>query len=87
MDLTKDLQSTLVAEHQRTHALSQEIDRKNKENKALREQLEDIKQDLSVYVSHQNGEVEKAKKQMREKLVRDFLPNKRKMQKKRLKEH
>ncbi|NEW04276.1 hypothetical protein GYH73_028610 [Bacillus megaterium] len=72
MDLTKDLQSTLVAEHQRTHALSQEIDRKNKENKALREQLEDIKQDLSVYVSHQNGEVEKAKKQMREKLVRDF---------------
>ncbi|MBU8757657.1 plasmid recombination protein, partial [Priestia megaterium] len=72
MDLTKDLQSTLVAEHQRTHALSQEIDHKNKENKALKEQLEEIKQDLSVYVSHQNGEVEKAKKQMREKLVRDF---------------
>ena len=72
MDLTKDLQSTLVAEHQRTHVLSQEIDHKNKENRALKEQLEEIKQDLSVYVSHQNGEIEKAKKQMREKLVRDF---------------
>lgn len=72
MDLTKDLQSTLVAEHQRTHSLSQEIDHKNKENRALKEQLEEIKQDLSVYVSHQDGEIEKAKKQMREKLVRDF---------------
>ncbi|MEH7311653.1 MobV family relaxase [Priestia megaterium] len=72
MDLTKELQSTLAAEHQRTNALSEEVDRNGKENRILKEQLEDMKQDLSVHVSHQDGEVETAKKQMREKLVRDF---------------
>jgi hypothetical protein len=72
MNLTKELQQTLAAEHERTHALSHEVDRYQKENKTLKHNLKETKQELQVYVAHQDGEVEKAKKQMREKLVRDF---------------
>lgn len=72
MSLTKELQQTLAAEHERTHALSHEVDRYEKENKALKHDLSDTKQELQIYVAHQDGEVEKAKKQMRQKLVRDF---------------
>ncbi|WP_425204139.1 MobV family relaxase [Priestia megaterium] len=72
MSLTKELQQTLAAEHERTHALSHEVDRYEKENKALKHDLSETKQELEIYVAHQDGEVEKAKKQMRQKLVRDF---------------
>jgi len=72
MSLTKELQQTLAAEHERTHALSHEVDRYEKENKALKHDLSETRQELQVYVAHQDGEVEKAKKQMRQKLVRDF---------------
>jgi hypothetical protein len=72
ISLTKELQKTLAAEHERTHALSHEVDRYEKENKALKHDLKETKQELQVYVAHQDGEVEKAKKQMRQKLVRDF---------------
>ncbi|WP_393960359.1 MobV family relaxase [Priestia megaterium] len=72
ISLTKELQQTLAAEHERTHALSHEMDRYQKENKALKHDLKETKQGLQVYVAHQDGEVEKAKKRMREKLVRDF---------------
>ncbi|PNE04467.1 MobV family relaxase, partial [Priestia megaterium] len=72
MSLTKELQQTLAAEHERTHALSHEVDRYEKENKALKHDLSETKEELEIYVAHQDGEVEKAKKQMRQKLVRDF---------------
>ncbi|WP_182007524.1 MobV family relaxase [Priestia aryabhattai] len=72
MSLTKELQQTLAAEHERTHVLSHEVDRYEKENKALKHDLSETKQELEIYVEHQDGEVEKAKKQMRQKLVRDF---------------
>ncbi|MBY0007789.1 plasmid recombination protein [Priestia aryabhattai] len=72
MSLTKELQQTLAAEHERTHALSHEVDRYEKENKALKYDLSETKEELEIYVAHQDGEVEKAKKQMRQKLVCDF---------------
>ncbi|MBX9988907.1 plasmid recombination protein [Priestia sp. Y58] len=72
MSLTKELQQTLAAEHERTHALSHEVDRYEKENKALKHDLSETRQELEVYVAHQDREVEKAKKQMRQKLVHDF---------------
>ncbi|MCM3774324.1 plasmid recombination protein [Priestia aryabhattai] len=72
ISLTKELQQTLAAEHERTHALSHEVDRYEKENKALKHDLSETRQELEIYVAHQDGEVEKAKKQMRQKLVRDF---------------
>ncbi|MBX9968907.1 plasmid recombination protein, partial [Priestia aryabhattai] len=72
MSLTKELQQTLAAEHERTHALSHELDRYEKENKTLKHDLSETRQELQIYVAHQDGEVEKAKKQMRQKLVRDF---------------
>ncbi|WP_322552820.1 MobV family relaxase (plasmid) [Priestia megaterium] len=72
MSLTKELQQALAAEHERTHALSHELDRYEKENKTLKHDLSETKQELEIYVAHQDGEVEKAKKQMRQKLVRDF---------------
>ncbi|WP_033580904.1 MobV family relaxase [Priestia aryabhattai] len=72
MSLTKELQQTLAAEHERTHALSQEVDRYEKENKALKHDLNETRQELEIYVADQDGQVEKAKKQMRQKLVRDF---------------
>ncbi|MEG8980471.1 MobV family relaxase [Priestia megaterium] len=72
MSLTKELQQTLAAEHERTHALSHEVDHYKKENKVLKHDLSETKQELEIYVAHQDGEVEKAKKQMRQKLVRDF---------------
>ncbi|WP_154975143.1 plasmid recombination protein, partial [Priestia megaterium] len=72
MSLTKELQQTLAAEHERTHALSHEVDRYEKENKVLKHDLSETRQELEIYVAHQDGEVEKAKKQMRQKLVRDF---------------
>ncbi len=73
MSFTKELQQTLAAEHERTHALSHEVDRYEKENKALKHDLSETRQELEIYVAHQDGQVEKAKKQMRQKLVRDFL--------------
>lgn len=72
MSLTKELQQTLAAEHERTHALSHEVDRYEKENKVLKHDLKETKQELQVYVTYQDGQVEKAKKQMRQKLVGDF---------------
>ncbi|MGE1198463.1 MobV family relaxase [Priestia megaterium] len=72
MSLTKELQQTLAAEHERTHALSHEVDRYEKENKALKHDLSETRQELEIYVAHQDGQVEKAKKQMRQKLGRDF---------------
>jgi len=72
MSLTKELQQTLAAEHERTHALSHEVDRYEKENKALKHDLSETRQELEIYVANQDGQVEKAKKQMRQKLVRDF---------------
>ncbi|WP_176345175.1 MobV family relaxase [Priestia aryabhattai] len=72
MSLTKELQQTLAAEHERTHALSHELDRYEKENKTLKHDLSETRQELQIYVAHQDSEVEKAKKQMRQKLVRDF---------------
>ncbi|MFP7159794.1 MobV family relaxase [Priestia aryabhattai] len=72
MSLTKEFQQTLAAEHERTHALSHELDRYEKENKALKHDLSETRQELEIYVAHQDGQVEKAKKQMRQKLVRDF---------------
>ncbi|MCT9853146.1 MobV family relaxase [Priestia megaterium] len=72
MSLTKELQQTLAAEHERTHALSHEVDRYEKENKALKHDLSETRQEFEIYVAHQDGQVEKAKKQMRQKLVRDF---------------
>ncbi|QJX74745.1 MobV family relaxase [Priestia megaterium] len=72
MSLTKELQQTLAAEHERTYALSYELDRYEKENKALKHDLSETRQELAIYVAHQDGQVEKAKKQMRQKLVRDF---------------
>lgn len=72
MSLTKELQQILAAEHERTHALSHRVDRYEKEIKALKHDLSETKQELQIYVAHQDGEVDKAKKQMRQKLVRDF---------------
>jgi len=72
MSLTKELQQTLAAEHERTHALSHEVDRYEKENKTLKHDLSETRRELEVYVAAQDGQVEKAKKQMRQKLVRDF---------------
>ncbi|HES8074099.1 TPA: plasmid recombination protein, partial [Streptococcus pyogenes] len=72
MSLTKEFQQTLAAEHERTHALSHELDRYEKENKTLKNVLDETRQELEVYVADQDGQVEKAKKQMRQKLVRDF---------------
>ncbi|MEW4282043.1 MobV family relaxase [Priestia megaterium] len=72
MSFTKELQQTLAAEHERTHALSHEVDRYEKENKALKHDLSETRQELEIYVAYQDGQVEKAKKQMRHKLVRDF---------------
>ncbi|MGE1115726.1 MobV family relaxase [Priestia megaterium] len=72
MSLTKELQQTLAAEHERTHALSHELDRYEKENKTLKHDLSETRQELEGYAGDQDGQVEKAKKQMRQKLVRDF---------------
>ncbi|KRE00891.1 plasmid recombination enzyme, partial [Bacillus sp. Root239] len=72
MSLIKELQQTLAAEHERTHALSHELDRYEKENKTLKHDLSETRKELEVYVGDQDGQVEKAKKQMRQKLVRDF---------------
>lgn len=72
MSLTKELQQTLAAEHERTHVLSHEVDRYEKENKTLKHDLSETRQELELYVGDQDGQVEKAKKQMRQKLVRDF---------------
>lgn len=72
MSLTKELQQMLAAEHERTHALSHEVDRYEKENKVLKHDLSETRQELETYVADQNGQVEKAKKQMRQKLVHDF---------------
>ncbi|MFE4047698.1 MobV family relaxase [Priestia sp. YIM B13490] len=72
MSLTKELQQTLAAEHERTHALSHEVDRYEKENKALKHDLSETRQELEIYVADQDGQVEKAKKQMRKRLVHDF---------------
>lgn len=72
ISLTKELQQTLAAEHERTHALSHEVDRYEKENKALKHDLSETRKELEIYVVDQDGQVEKAKKQMRQKLVRDF---------------
>jgi len=72
MNLTKELQQTLAAEHERTHALSHEVDRYEKENKVLKHNLSETRQELEIYVADQDGQVEKAKKQMRQKLVHDF---------------
>jgi len=72
MSFTKELQQTLAAEHERTHALSHELDRYEKENKTLKHDLSETRKELEVYVGDQDGQVEKAKKQMRQKLVRDF---------------
>ncbi|MED4255904.1 MobV family relaxase [Priestia megaterium] len=72
MNLTKELQQTLAAEHERTHALSHEVDRYEKENRALKHDLSETRQELEGYAGDQDGQVEKAKKQMRQKLVRDF---------------
>ncbi|MEW4242588.1 MobV family relaxase [Priestia megaterium] len=72
MSLTKELQQTLAAEHERTHALSHELDRFEKENKTLKQELGGTKAELELYVADQDGQVEKAKKLMRQKLVRDF---------------
>lgn len=72
MSLTKELQQTLAAEHERTHALSHEVDRYEKENKALKHDLSETRKELEIYVVDQDAQVEKAKKQMRQKLVRDF---------------
>ncbi|MED3820311.1 plasmid recombination protein, partial [Priestia aryabhattai] len=47
-------------------------DRYEKENKTLKNVLDETRQELEVYVADQDGQVEKAKKQMRQKLVRDF---------------
>ncbi|MED3039319.1 MobV family relaxase, partial [Bacillus tropicus] len=69
MSLTKEFQQTLAAEHERTHALSHELDRYEKENKALKNDLSETKQELEVYVADRDGHVEKAQKQMRQKLV------------------
>ncbi|MEI2444217.1 MobV family relaxase [Priestia megaterium] len=72
MSFTKELQQILAAEHERTHALSHELDRYEKENKTLKNDLDETRQELEVYVADQDGQVEKTKKQMRQKLVRDF---------------
>jgi hypothetical protein len=72
MSLTKELQQILAAEHERTHALSHELDHYEKENKTLKHDLSETRQELEIYVADQDGQVEKAKKQMRQKLVRDF---------------
>jgi hypothetical protein len=72
MSLTKELQQTLAAEHERTHALSHELDRYEKENKTLKHDLSETRQELEIYVADQDGQVAKAKKQMRQKLVHDF---------------
>jgi hypothetical protein len=72
INLTKELQQTLAAEHKRTYALSRELDRYRKENKVLKHDLSETKQELIVYMADQDGAVEKAKKQMRQKLMHDF---------------
>ncbi|WP_176586581.1 MobV family relaxase [Priestia megaterium] len=72
MSFTRELQQTLAAEHERTNALSHEVDRYEKENKALKHDLSETRQELEIYVADQDGQVEKAKKQMRQKLVHDF---------------
>ena len=87
MSLTKELQQTLAAEHERTHALSHEVDHYEKENKALKHDLSETRQELEIYVAHQDGEVEKAKKQMRQKLVRDFSAEQKENVKMRLREN
>ncbi|MFE7084136.1 MobV family relaxase [Priestia megaterium] len=75
MSLTKELQQTLAAEHNRTNALSQEVDKMMKENKALTQQVESLREDVSMHLAHQDREVEKAKHLMRQKLIRDFTVN------------
>ncbi len=45
MSLTKELQQTLTAEHERTHALSHELDRYEKENKTLKHDLSETRQE------------------------------------------
>jgi hypothetical protein len=72
MSLTKELQQALAAEHNRTNALSQEVDKTMKENKALTEQVESLRKDVSMHLVHQEREVEKAKNLMRQKVLRDF---------------
>ncbi|MFS0907573.1 MobV family relaxase [Priestia aryabhattai] len=75
VDLTRELQKKLAAEHKRTNALSQEVEKTMKENKALTEQVEILRGDVSMHLTHQDREVEKAKHLMRQKLIRDFSAN------------
>jgi Plasmid recombination enzyme len=72
ISLTKELQQTLAAEHERTNALSQEVEKTMKENKVLTQQLGSVRKDLSMHLGHQDREVEKAKHLMRQKVLRDF---------------
>ncbi|MED3854904.1 MobV family relaxase [Priestia megaterium] len=75
VDLAKELQEKLAAEHKRTNALSQEVGKMMKENKVLTQQLESVSEDLSMHLVHQDREIEKAKHLMRQKLIRDFSAN------------
>ena len=75
VDLAKELQEKLAAEHKRTNALSQEVGKMMKENKVLTQQLESVREDLSMHLVHQDREIEKAKHLMRQKLIRDFSAN------------
>ncbi|MEK1831316.1 hypothetical protein AAAC51_27000 [Priestia megaterium] len=86
ISLTKELQQTLVAEHERTHALSHEVDRYEKENNALKHDLSETKQELEIYVAHQDGEVEKAKNKCVRSSSVIFQLNKRKTSRMRLRE-
>lgn len=85
VDLAKELQEKLAAEHKRTNALSQEVEKMMKENKVLTQQLESIREDLSMHLVHQEREVEKAKHLMRQKLIRDFSENEKEKLKEELK--
>ncbi|MEH7579473.1 MobV family relaxase [Priestia megaterium] len=75
VDLAKELQEKLAAEHKRTNGLSQEVGKMMKENKVLTQQLESVREDLSMHLVHQDREIEKAKHLMRQKLIRDFSAN------------
>ncbi|MEI2443494.1 MobV family relaxase [Priestia megaterium] len=83
--LTKELQEKLAAEHKRTNALSQEVEKTMKENKALIKQLESVREDVSMHLIHQEREVEKAKHLMRQKLIRDFTANEKELVKEEVK--
>ncbi|MED3830331.1 MobV family relaxase [Priestia megaterium] len=85
VDLAKELQEKLAAEHKRTNALSQEVGKMMKENKVLTQQLESVREDLSMHLVHQDREIEKAKHLMRQKLIRDFSANEKEKLKKEVK--